>query len=218
MNIKDLMPDIYALIPYGYETVQNHTSERILSSLCDQVGASASPYFIQVSGMPGAGKSTYCEQFLKKHNDFAYVSFDQIMERLPDYQSDVKNKGAKPAFDSWEIPARVMGYELLKRLIDKRANILLEHSGVNPAHLQLTQNIKKLGYKTEVDFMMCPLKVALQRAKQREEKTHRHTPPDLIQQRAQLLTDYYVKYRQIADKTQKINTNNALSFLKKLKF
>ncbi|MBO7257607.1 MAG: zeta toxin family protein [Alphaproteobacteria bacterium] len=121
---------------------------------------------------------------------------------MPEYQQDVKQRGAAMAFALWEKPARVIGYELLKRLLDQGANVLLEHSGVNSSHLQLHKNIKKYGYQTKVTFLMCDTDVAIERAKKREKMTGRHTPSKMIQERASLMGQYAVQYSKIADDIQ----------------
>ena len=202
MKLTDLMPDIYQLIPCGYEVLQNDSLDKMLLDEVSSVTRHKTPVLYQVSGVPGAGKSAFCKHFLKKNPDFAYVSFDKIMESMPEYQQDVRQKGPAMAFALWEKPARVIGYELLKRLLDQGANVLLEHSGVNSSHLQLHKNIKKYGYQTKVTFLMCDTDVAIERAKKREKMTGRHTPSKMIQERASLMGQYVVQYSKIADDIQ----------------
>ena len=202
MKLTDLMPDIYQLIPCGYEVLQNDSYDKMLADEVSSASKNKTPVLYQVSGVPGAGKSAFCKHFLQKNPDFAYVSFDKIMESMPEYQQDVRQKGPAVAFALWEKPARVIGYELLKRLLDQGANVLLEHSGVNSSHLQLHKNIKKYGYQTKVTFLMCDTEVAIERAKKREKMTGRHTPPKMIQERASLMSQYAVQYSKIADDIQ----------------
>lgn len=202
MKLTDLMPDIYQLIPCGYEVVQNESYDKMLTEEVSAVSSQKKPVFYQVSGMPGAGKSAFCKHFLKSHPDFSYVSFDKIMESLPEYQQDVEQKGPALAFALWEKPARVIGYELLKRLLDQGANVLLEHSGVNSSHVQLCENVKKYGYQTKITFLMCDTDVAIKRAQKREKLTGRHTPPKMIQERASLMGQYAIQYSKIVDDIQ----------------
>ena len=202
MKITDLMPDIYQLMPCGYEVLKNDTYDKILSDEVSSVLPAKKPVFYQVSGMPGAGKSAFCQHFLKSHPDYAYVSFDKIMESLPEYQQDVKQKGSALAFALWEKPARVVGYELLKRLLEQGTNVLLEHSGVNSSHVQLCENVKKYGYQTKVSFLMCDTEVAIERAQKREKMTGRHTPSKMIQERASLMPQYAAQYSKITDDIQ----------------
>lgn len=202
MKLTDLMPDIYQLIPCGYEVLQNDSYDKMLAAEVSSASKNKTPVLYQVSGVPGSGKSAFCKHFLQKNSDFAYVSFDKIMESMPEYQQDVKQRGAAMAFALWEKPARVIGYELLKRLLDQGANVLLEHSGVNSSHLQLHKNVKKYGYQTKVTFLMCDTDVAIERAKKREKMTGRHTPEKLICERASLMGTYAAKYSKITDDIQ----------------
>lgn len=202
MKLTDLMPDIYTLIPYSYDIIQNDVFDSIIEQELSRAQPATTPFFHQISGIPGSGKSTFCEHFLHKNPSFSYISFDKIMESIPSYSQDIIKKGSAEAFKNWEIPARIIGYEILKRLIEKKANILLEHSGVNEPHLHLCKNIKQLSYTTTICFLMCDKKIALKRTKERECLTHRHTPESLIEQRALSIVQYAQKYTKIADKIE----------------
>lgn len=199
MKLDELMPDIYQMISCDYQSIKSVDFETVLASVQKGMKSKDVPDLIQVSGMPAAGKSTYCQQFLKENPDYVYVSFDKIMEGLKGYCQDLQNLGSVQAFLNWEMPARVIGYELLNRLINAKSNILLEHSGTNNAHIQLMKNVKKRGYQTKVYFVMCDEEKALRRAVQREKETGRHTPPKIIHERAELLKKYMEQYKVIVD-------------------
>lgn len=199
MKLETLMPDIYKLIPYDYQQIKTNVYEDILTQSTQTSAASEKPKLIQVSGIPGSGKSTYCQSFLQQNPHFTYISFDKIMESLPSYQYDIIHSSSATAFQKWEMPAKIIGYELLRRLVENKSNILLEHSGVNSAHIQLVQNIKAYGYKTHLHVIMCPEEIAVTRVQKREEITKRHTPPALIKERASLMQDYVSRYRQLVD-------------------
>ena len=193
------MPSVNQLIPCDYAEVKNSTFEHILDKALSTAPAQPHPEFVQVSGVPGAGKSTFCRRYAQA--DKVMISFDAIMEQLPEYQRDIYRYGNKTAFRNWELPARVAGYELLRRAVSRKQNICLEHSGVNDAHLELVQNLKNYGFSTEVDFILCPLNVAITRTREREAKTQRHTPESLIRERFAAVQSYLPRYQQIADKT-----------------
>ncbi len=199
MKLDELMPDIYQMISYDYQSIKSVDFETVLSSVQKDTKSKDMPTLVQVSGMPAAGKSTYCQQFLKENPDYIYVGFDKIMESLDGYRQDVRRFGSVQAFLNWEMPARVIGYELLKRLIGTKNNILLEHSGTNDAHIQLMKNVKKKGYKTKVYFVMCDEQKAMHRAVQREKETGRHTPPEIIHERAGALKKYMELYKVVVD-------------------
>ena len=202
MTIYDLMPSVKDLIPYDYSHIVCDEYDKVISNflLCCHKGNC----FTQISGAPGAGKTVFC----KKLADDNFLSFDKIMENLPDYQSDLQKYGSKQAFANNEISARIIGYEILRRAIEEKYSFVLEHSGVNPAHLELMTNLKKLNYITKVDFVICDLPILLKRVKQRELLTHRHTPQSMIEQRFLLVEEYIEKYKNIADKVNVyISTN-----------
>ena len=101
-------------------------------------------------GSSGAGKSTFCQ---RKYSLLTLVQFDTIMGKLPSYQADCMRLGLIQAFSKWEMPARVIGYEVIRRLIEKKASFVLEHSGMNPAHIKLIEVLKKQAYHTQMQFL-----------------------------------------------------------------
>jgi len=209
MKIYDLMPSVKELIPFDYEHIRTSEYDIIISDFFKFAGKEK--LFIQISGAPGAGKTTFC----KKFNNECFLSFDEIMENLPQYQQDLQKFGNEQAFKNNEITARIIGYEILRRAIENNYKIVLEHSGVNPAHLELFENLHKLGYQTKVDFILCDIKTSLKRAKIREKYTHRHTPEDMIRQRFALINEYIEKYKKIADEIDIYDTTENKYILKK---
>ena len=179
LKLSDLMPSVNKLIPYDYAAIKNSAFEHILDKSLSTAPSQSHPEFVQVSGVPGAGKSTFCRRYAQA--DKVMISFDAIMEQLPEYQRDIYRYGNKTAFHNWELPARVAGYELLRRAVSSKQNICLEHSGVNDA---------------------------LTRTRQREEQTHRHTPESLIRERFSAVQSYLPRYQQIANKTVVYHSDN----------
>ncbi len=206
MKLTDLIPNIGEVIPYEYGTIRCREYEQLLSSLLAEVKSSQNPHFVQVGGIPGAGKSTFCRTHCK--TDELFISFDGIMESLPQYRTDIYTLGKAESFTKWEIPARVIGYELLRRAVEKKCNICLEHSGVNIPHVQLMNNIRKYGYHTEMSFILCNVEKAHTRAIQREAVTNRHTPYELIEKRASLVKKFLPEYIKITDKLSIYDTSS----------
>lgn len=121
------------------------------------------------------------------------------MESLPAYRQDIYRLGAVRAFNRWEMPARIIGYEALRRAVEKKADIWLEHSGVNNPHVELIKNLKKKGYTTEMYFILCNLDIACRRAELREKITRRHTSREMIVKRNELVKTYLEQYKTLVD-------------------
>ena len=206
MQLKNLMPDIYTLIPEEYSSLRCREYDRMIDLYMARAVPSEHPRFIQIGGIPGAGKSTFCAD--RHWNSRLFISFDAIMENIPAYHTDIYRLGRAGSFKKWEIPARIIGYELLRRAVEIRADIYMEHSGVNKPHVQLIENLKKYGYQTEIHFLLCSLAVAKARAEARERMTGRHTPPALIAERYNLVDTYLQTYAAKVDSLYVYNTTD----------
>lgn len=193
MKIYDLMPSIGELIPHDYEHIRTKEYDNVIADFLKSAKKEQS--FEQISGAPGAGKTTFC----KKFEDDCFLSFDAIMENLPQYQSELKQYGNVQAFKNNEMPARIVGYEILRQMVESGYKIILDNSGVSRAHLELCENLKKFGYKTKINFITCDLKTCLKRAQIREQHTHRHTPEDMIRTRYSLIEQYIPQYQKVVD-------------------
>lgn len=192
------MPSLKELINADYKAVKSAETERLIAQMLAGLKASTEPELLQVSGIPGSGKSTFCAQ--NSQQGFLYLSFDRIMTQLSGYQQELRQNGAVQAYSKYEMPARIIGYEILRRALSRNLNIMLEHSGTNKAHLELFKNIRKKGYKTAVDFIICDTKLAVKRAQEREKKINRHVPEQLIVERAAKFSEYVVAYQKQAGK------------------
>lgn len=206
MTLKDLMPGIFELIPYEYDQIRTPEYDRIIAGFQSRAKKSPSPRFIQIGGIPGAGKTTFCQS--SNWEQGLFISFDAIMEMLLGYQQDLYTLGPAAAFNKWEIPARVIGYELLRLSVENKYDICLEHSGVNTPHIQLMNNLKKRGYSTEMYFILCRPDLAYKRAVEREKQTRRHTSKEMIDKRYSLVQTYLPQYKKIADKMYIYDTSD----------
>ncbi len=196
--LKVLMPSLKELISADYKDIKSPESERLIAESLSGIQPSAAPELLQISGIPGAGKSTFCAKH--QQEGYLYLSFDRIMSRLSGYQQELAQNGAEQAYRKYEMPARIIGYEILRRALNRRLNIMFEHSGTNQAHLELFKNIHKKGYKTAVDFVICDTRLAIKRAKEREKRINRHVPEQLIVERAARFSEYMSAYQKLTDK------------------
>ena len=183
-------------IAYVYERIACDEYERLINEIVSNSVVEETPFFIQVSGIPGAGKSTFCS---RNYTKSTLVQFDDIMAKIPQYKKDCERLGLVQSFSKWEMPARVIGYELLHRLIEKKASFVLEHSGMNLAHIKLVDVLKKQSYQTHLQFLFCDLQEACHRVIEREKKILRHTPPELIKERFNAILHYLDIYKQEMD-------------------
>ena len=108
--------------------------ETIISNRLETSEKSNNPIFIMIAGIPGSGKTTKANEIRKGS---VFIAFDSVMEEIKSYWIDEQKFGAAMAFANWEMPARIIGYELLHRAIENKANIVFENSGVHEGHLEL---------------------------------------------------------------------------------
>lgn len=183
-TIKSLLPDLSKLVTHDYKLIKTEETESIISSLLSKGEVSDTPSFIHVSGIPGAGKSTYIETRLS-HETSVVVQLDAIMTKLRDYQTAVDKDGPAEAFKAFEMTARVIGFELLSRAIDAKKNIIFEYS-LNAVHLPLYSGLRNLGYLVRLVFVTTSVGTAMSRVSEREKKVGRHTPKTFIEERDKL--------------------------------
>ncbi len=212
--LKVLMPSLKELITADYKSIKSAESERIIAESLKGLSPVVAPELIQVSGIPGAGKSTYCATHQKEN--FLFLSFDKIMLSMSGYQRELKQNGSVSAFQKYEMPARIIGYELLRRAVNKHVNIMFEHSGTNNAHLELFRNIVNKGYKTAVNFIVCDTSLALKRAKERAKATNRYVPDHLILERAEKFKEYLTAYQKETSHIELFDGGNNFNPLNKI--
>ncbi len=197
MKLEDLLPQIYETVAGSYEAVACPEYERLIRKMMRRATVSTQPRLVHMGGIPGAGKTTFTRRYNMKN--MVYIGFDAVMEEISGYQDDIRVFGPEEGFKKWEMTARIIGYELLRRSIEMRADIFFDHSGCFAAHIDLIRNIRRYGYTTDMYFILCDIETAYQRALQREEWTMRHTPREMIEERAGLAEKYLQTYRTIVD-------------------
>jgi len=161
--------------------------------------SASKPTFIHMAGIPGSGKSTFAKKIFKEQSGkaFVFIAFDSIMESLPEYQEMID---AKEAFKQWELPARALGYKLLKLCLEQQKSILLDHSAAHPSHLELLQALQAEGeYDLEMYFLDATPEKVLPIIAQREHLTGRHTPSQLVYERNSLLQEMIPEYQSAVD-------------------
>jgi len=178
-NIHKILPSDIDKV-YVVKQIEKIIEKRI----ADYKPIDAKPNLINVSGIPGSGKTYYCEKVLlkqKQFRDFIYIAFDDIMEDvdLP-YHSEKLEKGTEYAFARWELPARIVGYELLRRAVEKRISVVFEHSSSISEHILLFQFLKEIeSYRVGFHYLDISIEEAIERTKKRQ----RFVPEDYFKAR-----------------------------------
>jgi len=201
MLIRTLIPSISEVVPYTFEEHKEDMQifEGILNAMLKSVLSQEKPKFIHMLGLPGAGKSTYYKQHQSEFQNYLYIDFDLVMGATKEYQKDLKVLGSAEAFKRWQIPARIAGYELLKRAIEEKKNIFFDHGGTPVCHRELLKNIKAFGYQTKMIYLPCSVDVALKRVAARELLTKRHTPSQIVIERDLLIKQNLTTYQSLVD-------------------
>lgn len=212
--LQILMPSLNELVAYDYQSIKTAETESIINNSLKGLKTALQPELLQISGIPGSGKSTFCKKHAKP--GYLFLSFDKIMTKLKGYQETLNTKGQEEAFRLYEMPARVIGYELLNRAIKSHINIMFEHSGTNNAHLEMFKNITKQGYKTSVNFIVCDENTAINRAKERAKRIHRYVPESLIKERATKFQHYIMEYQKNSQAVSFYDGANNFQPLKKI--
>lgn len=221
-SILELIPNIISsgIIPYEYNTFKSEKYDRLIASYFDGIKAQKNPAMFHMCGIPAAGKTTFYKNHKDEFKGYIFISFDDVMEHIDDYKKDIEKYGSVEAFKKWEMPARIIGYEILRIAIKNKYNIFLDHSGLNDGHKFLLENIKKLGYHTEVRVVQCTPRTALIRSKRRERAINRHLPLQLIINRFLMLSDQIINFGNIADlcsgNTDLVTKDEQVSLIKEL--
>jgi len=157
-------------------------------------------------GIPAAGKSTFSRSLKQSFSKDppTLVAFDSIMEAMPEYRAE---PDSVKAFKLYELPARMAGYFLLKRLIEKKADILLDHSGARADHVAMLCYAKALGYKVIVVRLLADKETSKVRILKRQVEEGRHTPLDYIDDREKGIDALVGDYRKIANTYMEILNN-----------
>lgn len=132
-------------------------------------------------GIPWVGKTTKIHQFIRENSQLKDIQFtqignDDIMQAMPDYQAAVNTDWPEQAFKDFELPARAIGYELLREAVASGVNLLIDHSGTAEYRPTLLREIQSKWYYIIMVHVHCELKEALRRSKIREKETKRHVP------------------------------------------
>lgn len=174
----------------------------IINAIKDQflggVSSSPAPTVYCMAGIPGAGKSTFVDAALKR-GEFPAHAFlldpDRVMNAIPQYRDDFQTLGAAAAFSKWELPARDLAYAMLDDAINLRCDIIKDMGCARRENYDKLKALKESGYRVQMYYIDHPVQDALKRIALRP----RHTPEQLVRDRASGLVELIPLYRTLAD-------------------
>ncbi|MDR2933775.1 MAG: zeta toxin family protein [Rickettsiales bacterium] len=211
MKLIDIAPGIkiHGVFSVDYEEIKCSEYEDIIAYFLENIPSVKDPTLINVGGCWCSGKTTQSMSLLQDNPGFVYINFDDVMCRIGEYQSCFVGFGGEAAFDAWKISAAIIGYEILCRAVEKRANILFDHSGVAMDHTILFKNIKNLGYCLKFYQTKCSADEVIKRVSSRNQnpKFGRFTPLNLVEQTIENTEIMMEKYKKIFDSFIVIDTN-----------
>ena len=171
--------------------------EKIINESLSAFTPVEKPFLLNISGIPGSGKSTWCRRIMALSTNLLYITFDGIIKdsRLP-YQLAEKDNSQR-AFKEWELSARIVGYELLRRAVEQKKNILFEHSSSIPEHVLLFKWLLNHGY--DVHFRYVPISIyeAKERIVIRAGKEGRIVPDRYVEERNESLKKLLPEYQAL---------------------
>ncbi len=190
LSVHRMLLDHKEIFCYGeVPSALTPEAKELIAKAVAKTRPARAPRLVHLCGMPGSGKTTYAEQFRLREPGFALVQFDHVMESLSGYRVDKLEKGPVHAFKNWESPARAVGYRLLQALLERRHDVLFDHSAASHNHLTLIDTARAWGYSVEMHYLSCSVQLCLERVREREAKIGRHTPPRLVVERQVLLDE-----------------------------
>ena len=173
----------------------------IINSEISNYSPSGKPVLTIISGIPYSGKSTFIKDNTVEPELSIIISFDTIMKKLS-YYNKLISIDKKIAFSKCELPARIIGYELLQKSIEKKINIIFEHSSTPPEHLELYSEISdRHAYHVKLIYLKCSVETAKKRAEKNNFKRDqgRYTPLEYIDSRYDAIKKMLIKYKDNFD-------------------
>lgn len=155
--------------------------------------------FIHMAGLPGSGKTTYCREVLLKkfaQEEILYLGFDAVMEKISFYKEE-KQKDIVGAFKRWEIPARILGYEILVQAFNKGLSVLFDNGASNPRHLEIIELFKEEAYHVKMYYLGGTPQQLIPRVSQREAEGKRHMPLEEMESRYNSLQKGIENYKKV---------------------
>ncbi|MDR3623653.1 MAG: zeta toxin family protein [Chlamydiales bacterium] len=161
------------------------------------------PTIFAIAGAPASGKSTFIQEHIKKNffpKDIFLHDCDACMTSLNGYQSDLQHLGSVKAFQNWELPAREKAEFMLMEAVKAKKDIIYDRSCALPSSYAFLKNIvENHGYMLIMHILYVTEEEAFFRAEEREKKTGRHIPRDVLSKRMNAIKSLWPSYQTIAN-------------------
>lgn len=166
------------------------------------------PTVYAMAGIPGSGKSEYVNAALGRGDlprNAYLLDPDRVMMAMPEYIDDISMIGAATAFRNWEIPARLLAYEMAETAAQNRYHIIQDMGSVRRENFDRLSQLKQRGYRLEMTYIFCPVDEALRRL---ETRVVRHTATAMVKERASSLNLLLPAYVELCDSFRALDNSD----------
>lgn len=148
-------------------------------------------------GLPGSGKSFWCENFINGNLGYEVVSADQIRINHPVYNPD------NPESIHEECVA--LAEKKMYKIAETGQNVIMDGGGINNSYtLRIINRMKDFRYKIKVVFIDTPVHICIERNNQRIKNGERFVPNESIIDKSYRLNKSLIKLQEVCDEFIKI--------------
>ncbi len=176
---------------------------------------SEQPMLLILAGGTGTGKTTYRKKHFGNVKNTHIHDMDEILIRLDGYQRDLKELGAKQAFENWWPTARTVADQLVQYALQLQLNVIYDRTcGAQGSFHDLQHAVKRKGYKAKMFAFSVPEKEAIRRVLKRAKVEGRTVTNKIIREYAQRFSSLFERYLAFIDEVH-LFFNNKEIFVKK---
>ena len=170
-NLEKFFHDSPSLTPRDWEWIQKRY-------LAKKSANQAAPSFWMITGLPGAGKTTYYQKEKVKFHNFVFMDPDEIVVNLEGYQEKYR-KSPSYAVNHYRPIATKLSKVVTQTVLDQKQNIVYV-GPLGPDTLKLfTRHSKKNNYQTFLNIFVISPEEAKRRIIRRAIKESRNIESSL---------------------------------------